>query len=207
MALDLDFQLLIDNTLSVAGQVSEYVDFALETELAAQLIDEEILNRIVNVKTYIDGALDTIDRVRSLSDVITFEFMITEDILNFIDQQLNLHSPVKTGKYKASHVLFADGILVPDVSKAPTAHEFMFINTTPYSLKVEAGESPMAPNGVYELSAHEAQKKFPTAHIEFFDYVGVFGVMAQTSKATYGRHTTLQMNKAQNRYPAIRVTI
>lgn len=215
MAVDIDFQTLIDNTLSVTAQVSEYVDFAIESELAGLLIDERILGRIVNVKTYVDGTLSkidtarkTIDAVRSLANVITFDFQITEEVLNFISVELYKHSPYKSGNYVRGHVLFADGVLVEDVSKAPNAAEFLFVNTVPYSLKIEAGESSMAPNGVYEIVANLANKKYGNSiRIEYFDYIGTFGVMAQIPNSTYGRHTTLQMNKSQNRFPAIRVVV
>ena len=207
MALGVDdYSSWIDKTLSVAGQVSEFIDYALETETAAKLIDERILNRIVDVKTYVDGKLDTLEKVKSLADVIIFEFLVDNDVLTFISSQLDMHSPVKTGRYKSGHVLFADGIQA-DILNPPQAKEYLFINTEPYSIKIETGESSMAPNGVYELTAHEAQVKYPDSKIEFVDYVGVFGVMAQTPNGTYGRRTTLNMNKSTNRYPAIRVTM
>jgi hypothetical protein len=117
-------------------------------------------------------------------------------------------SPYKSGNYVRNHVLFADGVLVDDVSKAPNASEYLFVNTVPYSLKIEAGSSAMAPNGVYEVVAMTAKQKYGSSiRIEYFDYIGVFGVMAQIPTASHGKRTRLQLNKAQNRFPAIRVVL
>ena len=211
--MDIEFQALLDSTLSMAAQVSQFIELALETEAEQQRIDESILGRVVTYKSYIDGTLDAIGNVKRLSQVVTVEFDITEDIVAFVAEELRKHSPVGSGKddphpgkYQASHMLYADGILVEDFHRAPSAKEYLFVNILPYAVKIESGESALAPSGVYEVTASEAQKKYPSSKIEFIDYVGTFGVMAQTPNATYGRHTTRQMNKSKNRYPAIRVT-
>lgn len=213
--MDADFQLLIDDTLSEAAQVSQYIKFALEAVREAQRYDEQILNRAVEYKTYVDGALSAIENVRSLSDTIEFEFSVTEDIVGFILDELQKLSPVGSGtdphpgQYKSSHILFADGILVEDPTKPPQAHEYTFVSTLPYARKIEGGEghrpqSDQAPQGVYEVTAMQANARFGnSAKIYFEDYTGTYGVMAESTNATYGRHTTLQHNRSENRYPSI----
>jgi hypothetical protein len=202
---DAEWQSFIDGSLSVAAQVSQFVGYVVEQENIAKQINERILGRFVDVKTFVDGTLDKVENIRSLASIVTVQFQIAENVLAFVAKELEKQSPYKSGNYVRGNVLFADGILIDDISKAPSASEFMFVNIVPYALKIESGESPMAPNGVYEVVAQIAKNQFPNSRIEFFDYVGAFGVMAQTQNSKYGKHTTLQMNKSQNRFPAIRV--
>lgn len=164
-----------------------------------------------------DAVMDAIlVQVTSLSDVIVINFEQTHEIITFIMEELSKHSPYKSGRYMHSHVLFADGVLLEDLSNLTNwdntavadAHEFMFVNTLPYSRKIEAGESAMAPHGVYELVANEAREKYGAMNyvVDFVDYAGVYGVMSEATNASYGRRTKTHLNKAENRFPAIRVT-
>lgn len=213
--IDRDIKTMIDTTLSKAAQLSEFVDFVLESELAAKLIDEKILGHAVTVKSWVDGVLDAGEKAINLHSKIVFEFGLVNQVLQFIGEELQKNSPVGSGRdkhpglYKSSHILFADGIEVPIDDRIPIdAQEYTFVNTLPYSIKIEQGQSSQADSGVYEVTAFLARSKFGNvAKIAFVDYVGVFGVMAQSPNATYGNYTRLQHNKSVNRYPAIRVTL
>jgi hypothetical protein len=151
-----------------------------------------------------------LSQVSSLSDAIVFSFELQHDVIAFISESLGKHSPFLTGRYMHSHVIFADGVLVEDLTQLPdftATNEWLFVNTLPYARKIEQGESATAPNGVYEIVAHEAQERYgSTCIIEFIDYTGTYGVMAEATKASYGRRTRQHMNKAENRFPAIRLT-
>lgn len=216
--IDRDIKTIIDETLSVAGQISEFVDFALESKLAAQLIDERILEHAVTVKTWVDGVLDASERAVKLYGTIVYEFGIVNEALKFIGEELQKHSPVGTGSdkhpglYKGSHVIFADGVEIAIGDRIPEAREYIFVNTLPYSGKIEgrAGRRPQsaqAPQGVYELVSFQAAARFGNiAKIQFIDYVGVFSGLTETYELR-GHQTKLQHNKATNRYPAIKVTI
>jgi hypothetical protein len=58
---------------------------------------------------------------------------------------LRQHSPVLTGRYRASHVLFADGVAVdPEKATDTAANEWVFISTVPYARKIERGQSSKA---------------------------------------------------------------
>lgn len=156
-------------------------------------------------KAAIDSALA---QVNSLSDAIVFTFELSHDVIAYIMNLLAKHSPYKSGKYMHSHVIFADGVLVEDTRNIPEfAGEYLFVNTLPYSVKIEEGESSMAPNGVYELVANEASKRYGgTCIITFIDYAGTFGVMSEATNASYGHVTRRNFNKSKNRFPAIRLT-
>lgn len=211
--IDRDIKARIDKTLSVAGQISEFVDFALESKIAAQLLDERILEHAVTVKTWVDGILDASERAVKLYGTIVYEFGLVNDTLKFIGEELQKHSPVGTGSdkhpglYKGSHVIFADGVEVSLGDRIPEAREYIFVNTLPYSGKIEHGQSSQAPQGVYELVAFMANARFGNvAKIQFIDYVGVFSGWTETYSLR-GHQTKLQHNKSTNRYPAIRVLV
>ncbi len=150
-----------------------------------------------------------LSQVTSLSDVIVFTFETGQhEVLSFIENELAKHSPVKSGRYMHSNVVYADGSLVEDLRNLSTteASEYIFVNTLPYSRKVEHGESAMAPSGVYEVVANEAEQRYGGLYkIAFIDYVGTFGPMIESSKKKYSSHTQRHMNRASNRYPAISV--
>jgi hypothetical protein len=211
--IDRDIKAFIDDTLSTAAQISELVDFALESKLAAQLIDEQILEHAVTVKSWIDGVLDAGEQAIKLHSVIVYEFGLVTDVLQFIYDELQKHSPIGSGRdlhpglYQSSHILFADGIEIPVTDRIPEAREYVFVNTLPYSTKIESGQSSQAPQGVYELVAFQAQARFGNvAKISFIDYLGVFSGTTE-SYALRGHSTKLQHNKSTNRHPAIRVAV
>lgn len=205
--IDREIKAMIDDTLSVAAQISEFVDFALESKVAAQLVDERILGHAVTVKQWVDGVLGAAEKTVEIYGTIVYEFGLVNEVLLFIGGELQKNSPVKTGLYRASHVLFADGIEVPIDEKIPEAREYTFVSTLPYSRKIESGFSSQAPNGVYELAAFQARSRFGNvARIIYDDFIGV--VTGVTEKFELrGHQTKIQHNKAMNRFPAIRVTV
>ena len=211
--IDRDIKAMIDNSLSKAAQISEFVDFALESKLAAKLIDERILERVIEVKSWVDGVLDASERAVKWHGIIVYEFGLVSEVLQFIGEELYKHSPIGTGPdkhpglYKASHVLFADGVEVPIDAKIPEAREYIFVNPLPYTLKIERGQSSQAASGVYEVTAFQAQQRFGNiAKVSFIDYMGVFSGLTETYEFR-GHKTRLHHNKSVNRFPAIRVSV
>ena len=64
------------------------------------------------------------DRVRP-NGVIVYEFDLAVSLFSWIDEQLVLVSPVKTGKYKKSHRFYADGVEVDPLRPPMNATEYM----------------------------------------------------------------------------------
>lgn len=163
--MDAEFQLLLDNTLSEVALEKQFTGIVQQIKQQAKEANEAALGRTVDVTAIVLGPLS-----------VELDFLITDDILGYIAEQLAMHSPVGSakdrhpGQYAASNQLLADGVLVEDVTKPPQAKEYIFVNELPYAEKIEKGESSQAPNGVYEVTANEAQKRFPSAKIEFIDY-------------------------------------
>ncbi len=128
------------------------------------------------VKTIVDGREGgLIDTVRPFGN-IRFVFLDLGPVLDWIWAQLVARSPVgpERGKphYFQVHWLIVDGVWV-DVPGDAEAMQIsarstcVFVNARPYAGALERGLSVQAPDGVYELVAAEAQRRFPSARIEF----------------------------------------
>ena len=103
---------------------------------------------------------------------IRFEFERHGIALDWIYQQLLDRSPVKTGNYREHHRLYIDGVQVSvSENQQPIelarGSEAVFLDLTPYARKIERGLSTLAPNGVYEITAKEAQARFRSVNISF----------------------------------------
>lgn len=156
--IDRDVALIIDATLSPAAQSQQL------GELARQFLDEadntnrRILGRIPPHKTFVDGREGAqLVSVRP-NGVIVREYEIVIDLLRAIAEALRAISPVRSGRYQASHTLYADGKEVPIGKEIPAADEYVFLSDVVYARKIEGmpGRKPLskqAPKGVYQMTA------------------------------------------------------
>lgn len=131
--------------------------------------------------TYVDGQVGApLTNVKADGGVIFTEWELVLDVLAYIATNLEKFSPVKTGRYQKSHVLLADGVplnidtpsLVP---QAAIAEEYIFINVVPYARKIERGLSQQAPDGVYQVVASLARRKFSKVARITFSYRTILG--------------------------------
>lgn len=149
-------------------------------ELAAVHIDDaksinlRALGRVPRSKTFVDGREGA--ALSSVREVITTEFELLTDVLSFIARTLEQFSPVKRGRYRKSHMLFADGtqIDIHNVGLGRLADEYVFVNVVPYARKIERGLSQQAPDGVYQATATLARGRFGNIARITFTYRGIF---------------------------------
>lgn len=141
-----------------AGQA--LAEFAREEIEAAKETNRSVFGRVPPYKIVVDGNKGaSLDSVRG-DGVIFVEFELLGDVLTFISDMLHQFSPTKTGTYKRSHIILADGQEIAPSGQAPIAAEYVFINTVPYARKIERGSSSQAPNGVYEAVSLLARRRF-----------------------------------------------
>ncbi len=125
-------------------------------------------------KTIVDGREGgSIDSVRPFGN-IRFLFLDLGPVLDWIWEQLVTRSPIGPERgqphYFQVHWLIVDGVWVdvPSAGMQISAKAVcQFVNARPYARAIERGLSVQAPDGVYELVAAEAQRRFPSARIEF----------------------------------------
>jgi hypothetical protein len=146
----------------------------------AKQINVRVLQREPPSTTYVDGRPNAPLGAVKPDGVIFTEFELLTDVLVYIATQLEKFSPVRTGRYRKSHVLLADGApmdidtpsLVPQIA---TADEFVFINTVPYARKIERGLSQQAPDGVYQAVANIARRRYTQIAKISFTYRTILG--------------------------------
>ncbi|MCB1499714.1 MAG: hypothetical protein KDK07_07965 [Bauldia sp.] len=201
--LDRDIAILVDETLSPAAQSRAVATFARAQLAAAQDVNRRVLGRIPPHQTFVDGvARGDVDAVKPQGRIV-YEFELVDDVLVFIGYELRAVSPVRSGRYRDSHSLFADGVEVPIGGAIPVAREYVFLSAVAYARKIEGSPSrrPLsrqAPKGVYAITAAKASARFGNlARIRFAFQTPVGGALAGGVAG----------NKSAGRVPAIVVTL
>lgn len=177
--IDLDVQVIISEDLSPKAQAAVLVEYAQDLLAEVEKTDQEALGgQAVGHQTYVDGReVTSLDSV-TVSSTITFEFDIAVDVATWIENQLVIHSPYRTGHYQKSHRVFADGGQAVDISSIPAGvKELVFASIAAYALPIDEGESKQAPSGVYQAIAALARQRFGGLNISF-GYRDVPGVEA-----------------------------
>lgn len=209
--IDRDIELMLNEDLSPAAQSQALARFARDQFDQAQATNEQALGQKPRHETFVDGSrTEQLDQVRP-DGTIVFEFEIVLDTLMWIYQTLVQHSPVLAGDYKRSHVLFADGREVDINGQIPPAAEYVFLNTQPYARKIEgvAGRQPQskqAPDGVYQVVAAMAQRRFGNTAKIAFTYQSTAASVASGEANRLGR-AALKKRERDSRQPAIKITV
>ncbi|MBS7696267.1 MULTISPECIES: hypothetical protein [unclassified Chelatococcus] len=135
-------------------------EIARQALAEAQSQNRSVLGRVPSHETFVDGRKSTaLESVKPTGSII-FEFDLLQGLFAWIGEQLVLHSPVLTGRYRQSHIFYADGTEVEPGAALPEAGEYAFVNDLPYARKIERGLSDQAPDGVYEAVAALANRRF-----------------------------------------------
>jgi hypothetical protein len=206
--IGMDIDVLIAQEFSPAARSQALATFAREQLAEAQAANQAALGQVQEHRTTVDGrAGASEDQVRP-DGVIAYEFELINDALSFITERLREVAPVRTGRFRDSIELFADGVLVDPSAAIPPAREYVFLSPLPYSRKLEgsAGRPPIsrqAPHGVFEATAVLASQRFGNQALIRFSFRAplggeILGGMSLGGKA--GR-------ASDGRVPAIVVTL
>lgn len=202
-AFDKDVSVIISDELSPAAASRAFAEFASEQISEADDVNRRVLGRIPPRRTFVDGRESSDLKSVRPDGVIVAEWELVSDALLFIAEELKKVSPVRSGRYQASHTLFADGTEIAVGAEIPQASEYVFLSAVIYARKIEGfpgrkPQSPQAPKGVYEITALKAN--------------GIYGNQA---KIRFGWRKPLaggliggrEGNKSDGRVPAIVVTM
>ncbi len=165
-ALQKDIDILIAQDLSPEAQSRALAAFAKEQLEAAKEQNGAALGRVPPHVTFVDGVANMPESAVKPNGAIVYEFELAADMLQWIADQLETHSPVKSGRYKKSHRLWVDGVEVnTDSPSVPDGQEYVFLSAVPYARKIEgddnrAPQSKQAPDGVYQVVAALARQRF-----------------------------------------------
>lgn len=202
-SFDKDISVIISEDLSPAAASRVFAELAQEQISETDEVNRRVLGRIPPRKTYVDGRESADLKSVRPDGVIVAEWELVSDALFFIAEELKKISPVRSGRYQASHTLFADGVEIDVGAEIPQASEYVFLSAVIYARKIEGfpgrkPQSPQAPKGVYEITALKAAGIYGNqAKIKF-------GWRKPFSGALIGGR---EGNRSDGRVPAIVVTM
>ena len=145
--IDRDIAVIFQDNLSPAAQSTALAAFARQSLDEAKAENEAALGIVPPYDTYVDGTLGGSEDQVAPDGVIIYQFKLIGDVLTFIDEQLIAHSPVRSGRYQRSHMLYADGVEADPGTPPLGAAEYTFLNAQPYSRKIERGEVTVGAGG------------------------------------------------------------
>lgn len=159
--IERDLAVLFPDDLDAAGRSKILATYARQALAETEASNRQATGHDTTHETFVDGrkgaALETVRP----DGTIVFEFDLVLDIFAWIYEQLVIHAPVLTGRFAESFVFTADGVPAdPLAATVPQASEYVFTNSQPYTRKIERGQSPQAPDGVFEGIAVLAARRF-----------------------------------------------
>jgi hypothetical protein len=165
--LDSVINVIVAEDLGPAAQSKAIAAFAREQLAEAQRANRAALGRVPAHKSFVDGrAGAALETVRPKGGTILFEFDIFADVLHWILAELRNRSPRRSGRYRDSHRLFADGREIGEVA-IPAAAEYLITNTVLYARKIEIGKTEsgrafvvQVEPRIYERTAADARRRF-----------------------------------------------
>lgn len=170
-----DLELLFAQDLSPQARSQQLAAFAGETIEDAKEANRRVLGVVPPYTVTVDGREGAPLASVKPDGVVRAEFELVNEALAWISTQLQMHSPVLSGRYSKSHELFADGVDTENPNNAPPASEYVFLNIQPYARKIERGLSSQAPDGVYQAVATLAQRRFGNLAKITFSYRTAIG--------------------------------
>lgn len=143
--------------------------FAREEIARAEAINKVATGGEVKYTVSVDGRVGApLESVNTSGGSIIVEFNLGTDVLRWIADKLKARSPPGTGRYIGAQIMLADGREVSPYGRVPPADEYVFLDTAPYSPKIEMGKTKSgrsftisASNArVYDRTAKEARSMF-----------------------------------------------
>jgi hypothetical protein len=163
---DHGLQAFVDSSLGPDAISAIIADEARQAIADAEAVNAAALGRAVAYTTTVDGRSSSDFESVKPDGVIVATFDVTPtSMLEWIEQQLIAHSPVKTGHYQRSHRIFVDGVMTTLDAIAQGVKEIVFAPIANYAPEIEPqdggrGESRQAPDGVYQAVAELARQQF-----------------------------------------------
>jgi hypothetical protein len=178
---DEDLRVMVSESLSPEAISAVIADAARDAIAEAERNNTAALGGTVSYRTFVDGIESSnLDRARPNGKIRAI-FDLRTDMLAWIEQQLIIHSPVRTGRYQRSHRVFVDGIETAIADTAAGVGQVVFAPLSAYAPEIEAhdghpGESRQAPDGVYQAVAALARQRYGALADISFTFLAVPGV-------------------------------
>lgn len=153
--LSRELELAVSADLSPAERSKLIAEVAREDILEIDRVNDSAVGTDVQYRTFVGGSANTrLEAVNPDRGTIAATWDLGTDVVSIVGDMLRAHSPVLTGRYRASHILFADGVEVKAPDPKLSAKEWMWISGVPYARKIEKRQA----DGVYEAVATLARQ-------------------------------------------------
>jgi len=208
-----DFLLSFVDEMTPEGRSRALASFAREQLAEAQKINQSSAGYVPGHDIFVDGVKGAVEESVRPDGVIVYDFHLLREVLEWIEQKLLDSSPIKSGRYRKSHILLADGAEVQFFSsELPQAERYVFSNVQPYARKIERGLSRQTPAGVFQVVADMAKRRFGNIASIKFTYEGI--IFGNTALEQWARRTKQRRRIApkttdawNRRQPAIEVMV
>jgi hypothetical protein len=176
-----DLSSIISESFGPEAISAAIAEVAREALAEAEAINTAALGRPVPYETLVDGRESAdLESVKPNGSIVGISDL-TVDMLTWIEQQLIIHSPVRTGRYQKSHRVFVDGVEMAIADIPPGIDRIVFAPLSAYAPEIEPhggkpGESRKAPDGVYQAVAALARQRFGAVADISFTFLPVPGV-------------------------------
>lgn len=170
MALSIKFPIVDDHVvIAVDGALGPRERAAAFTSLVARDIERIDARNAAAIgvriprETFVDGvATNDLTRAGEHSEIVT-RWRVEVGVVEWIWEAVHSAGRVKSGAYRASALLYADGREVATPGETIGAREVLILPTVPYARKIERGLKGYGPGKVYEAIAQAARARFANA--------------------------------------------
>jgi hypothetical protein len=157
-----------ERELFVAGDAATLAAIAAQEIAAAERQNRNVLGRAIEHDTFVDGVEGAALAAVKTGGTIVAEFHLGTEVIAYVFDKVLAASPRRTGRFRASQRIYADGVEVDSPEAAAGAAEVVITSVVPYARKIERGQSQDAKDGVYESVALMASRRFGNlARIKF----------------------------------------
>lgn len=133
----------------------------------ARFARSELQNAIISgiaspiYEKWINGRKDAEEESVIPPGPIYYQFSYWEPVINFTLGFLKRRSPVKSGRYRDTHVVMLGSQVIAPDTQISADEEVTIVNTQPYSRKIEVGHMVMSmPDGVYQDARKNIASQF-----------------------------------------------
>lgn len=155
----------------------------------------------------VDGRQGAPEESVKANGVIVYRYPRMDAVAQFAMETLFDLSPVLSGEYRKSHMLFLNGVPVANLKDWRSGDEVAITNPLPYARKIEVGKMNMRVPGterVYQQADKKVRARYGNLASVTFTYRGLIGrssgagTLVNPAKAKGRAH-----NKSDVRYPVL----
>lgn len=186
-----------DGIFSPETRARAFAEMAGQSIKEIDAANDEALGRDVRYRVFVDGReAASVYAAKETSEIVA-RWELASGVVAYVRELLTHAGPVKSGAYRKSFVMYADGVEIEDPDKAADAREVLFLSLVPYARKIERGRKGYNPGHVYEAVAAMAKARFSNAAMIKFTYAEPEGDAGALGRWALGNAAGARRQKQQ----------